>query len=95
MMKVNKNVSFFISIYSMKGRNISLKGLLLYKKKFGFYKCGLLLSLQSNCTDLGAVCMALKGDLKLTRCVCPNGMILDHVHPRCSECKSQFSKHGS
>ena len=43
--------------------------------------------LQTNCSELGAVCMALNQDLKLTRCVCSNGVILDHVHPKCSECK--------
>ena len=42
---------------------------------------------QTNCTDLGAVCMALNRDMTLNRCVCPNGVILDHVHPKCSECK--------
>ena len=48
--------------------------------------------LQSNCSELGAVCMALNQDLKLTRCVCSNGVILDHVHPKCSSCKfSEFS----
>lgn len=43
-----------------------------------------------NCSELGAVCMALTQDLKLTRCVCPNGIILDHMHPRCSEGKTIF-----
>ena len=48
--------------------------------------------LQSNCSELGAVCMPLNQDLKLTRCVCSNGVILDHVHPKCSSCKfSEFS----
>ena len=31
--------------------------------------------------------MALNRDMTLNRCVCPNGVILDHVHPKCSECK--------
>ena len=49
------------------------------------------LFLQSNCSELGAVCMPLNQDLKLTRCVCSNGVILDHVHPKCSSCKfSEF-----
>ena len=38
---------------------------------------------QSNCSALGAICMALDPNRVLKGCVCPDGTMLDFTHSRC------------
>ena len=40
-----------------------------------------------NCSSKGAKCVALDMDAKIGRCLCPNGIILDHLNPQCSNGK--------
>ena len=40
-----------------------------------------------NCSTKGATCVALDMDAKIGRCLCPNGVILDHLNPQCSNGK--------
>jgi len=40
-----------------------------------------------NCSSKGATCVALDMEAKIGRCLCPNGIILDHLNPQCSNGK--------
>ena len=40
---------------------------------------------QSNCSDLGATCLAFDKARKHIECVCPNGKVLSHRYPSCNQ----------
>ena len=42
---------------------------------------------QGNCSTKGATCVALDMEAKIGRCLCPNGIILDHLNPQCTNSK--------
>ncbi len=39
----------------------------------------------SNCTAFGATCVNLDSSMKKTQCVCPNGLLLDHINNKCEK----------
>ena len=37
-----------------------------------------------NCSAKGATCVALDMEAKIGACICPNGIILNHINPQCT-----------
>ena len=48
-----------------------------------------------NCSAKGATCVALDMEAKIGRCLCPNGIMLDHLNPQCSNGKKTYLFLGS
>ena len=42
---------------------------------------------QGNCSIKGATCVALDLEAKIGACICPNGVMLNHLNPQCTNGK--------